>query len=84
MVMIRLNIHELKAHLSAHLARLGDDEVIVICKRNEPIAELRRLRRRPAKKRPIGKAAGTFELSASFFEPLPEEMLAAFEGTGRS
>ncbi|HEY3739171.1 MAG TPA: hypothetical protein VGL53_04965 [Bryobacteraceae bacterium] len=28
--------------------------------------------------RPIGLAAGDFEVTDAFFEPLPEEMLAAF------
>ena len=31
-------------------------------------------------KRPIGLAKGEFKLSNTFFEPLPDEMLDAFEG----
>jgi hypothetical protein len=30
--------------------------------------------------RPIGLAKGQFEVPASFFDPLPEELLNAFEG----
>lgn len=78
--MIRLNIHEAKTRLSEYLARLGDDDVIVICKRNTPIAEIRRIRPRPTKRRPIGKAAGRFVVPASFFEPLPDDVLDSFEG----
>ena len=32
------------------------------------------------KKRPIGLAKGRLEIPDSFFEPLPDEMLDAFEG----
>ena len=31
--MIRLNIHEVKAHLSAYLDRLAKGETIILCKR---------------------------------------------------
>jgi hypothetical protein len=36
--MIRLNIHEVKAHLSAYLDRLAKGETIILCRRNIPIA----------------------------------------------
>lgn len=32
--MIRVDIHEAKARLSEYLARLGEGDVLVICKRN--------------------------------------------------
>lgn len=34
----------------------------------------------PIKKRPIGLAKGLVEIPASFFEPLPDDILDAFEG----
>ena len=34
----------------------------------------------PIKQRPIGLAKGQLEIPASFFEPLPDVMLDAFEG----
>ncbi len=36
--------------------------------------------REPPTQRPIGLAKGIFQVPASFFEPLPDEMLDAFEG----
>ncbi len=81
--MIEVNINEAKAHLSRLLGRLRRGERIVICKRNVPIAELVPLPSRRARARPIGCARGEFEVPASFFEPLPEEELRAFEGTSR-
>jgi len=78
--MIRLNIHEAKTHLSSYLKALSEGEVIVLCKRNVPIAEIRGLPGRPAEPRPVGLARKDFEVPATFFEPLPDELVEAFEG----
>jgi antitoxin (DNA-binding transcriptional repressor) of toxin-antitoxin stability system len=82
--MLRVNIHELKARLSEFLDKLAEGETMLICRRNVPVAELRRL---PApgsrKKRPLGRATGEFTVPASFFEPLPEGILEGFEGRTR-
>jgi len=80
MVMIRLNIHEAKTHLSRYLARLREGETILLCRRNEPIAEIRPLPKTRTRKRPVGLAKGEFEVPPTFFEPLPEQELDAFEG----
>jgi antitoxin (DNA-binding transcriptional repressor) of toxin-antitoxin stability system len=53
--MKKLNVHEARAHLSEWLDRLerGEEEVVVICRRNQPIAELRALPQRRTTTRPI-------------------------------
>ena len=80
MTMIRLNVHEAKTHLSRYLKRLEDEgEVIVLCRRNVPIAEIRPLPVKPRQPRPVGLARGQFEVGPEFFDPLPEEMLRAFD-----
>ena len=78
--MIRLNIHEAKTHLSRYLKRLAKGERIVLCMRNVPIAEIRPLPAPETKPRPLGLARGRFTVPPSFFEPLPDELLDAFEG----
>jgi antitoxin (DNA-binding transcriptional repressor) of toxin-antitoxin stability system len=78
--MIKLNIHEAKTHLSRYLRRLAQGETIVLCKRNEPIAEIRPLAPTSTKPRPIGLAKGLFTVPAEFFDALPDEDLDAFEG----
>jgi len=78
--MIRLNIHEAKTYLSKYLEELAGGETIILCKRNIPIAEIRPIRPRRENKRPIGLAKGEFEVTPEFFEPLPNELLAAFNG----
>jgi antitoxin (DNA-binding transcriptional repressor) of toxin-antitoxin stability system len=78
--MIRLNIHEAKTHLSRYLKRLAKGEHIVLCRRNVPIAEIRPLPAGDTKPRPIGLAREHFTVPASFFEPLPNDLLEGFEG----
>ncbi|MCA9780638.1 MAG: type II toxin-antitoxin system Phd/YefM family antitoxin [Candidatus Eremiobacteraeota bacterium] len=78
----RLNMHEAKTHLSRYLSELQEGDVIILCRRNQPIAEVRPLPRAEPNERPIGLGKGTMEMSDSFFEPLPDEMLDMFEGTG--
>ena len=81
--MIKLNVHEAKTHLSRYLKRLEEDgEVIVLCRRNVPVAEIRPLPAKPRGLRPMGLAKGKLEVAPEFFEPLPEEILRAFEGGG--
>ena len=78
--MKKLNIHEAKTHLSGYLAKLKQGEAILLCKRNTPIAEIRRLPEKTEAPRPIGLARDMFKVPASFFEPLPEEIVTGFEG----
>ena len=75
---VKRNIHEAKTHLSAYLDRLRPGEVIVLCKRNKPIAEIRLLPEDRSRPRPIGLARGEFEVPDAFFEPLPDDLLDAF------
>jgi antitoxin (DNA-binding transcriptional repressor) of toxin-antitoxin stability system len=77
--MIRLNIHEAKTHLSKYLAKLKRGETILLCKRNVPIAEIRPIAQPHRSKRPIGLYKGKFTVPATFFEPLPDWLLDAFE-----
>lgn len=77
--MIRINIHEAKTHLSRYLERVEAGESVVICRRNTPVAEIRGIVERSTKPRPIGRDKARFAAPASFFEPLPDDVLDAFE-----
>ncbi len=79
-IMIKVNVHEAKIHLSRYLAAAARGERVVICNRNVPVAELAPVRSAPSRHRPIGLAKGTFKVPRSFFEPLPDDLLAAFAG----
>jgi antitoxin (DNA-binding transcriptional repressor) of toxin-antitoxin stability system len=78
--MIELNIHEAKTHLSRHLEALERGETIVLCRRNQPIAEIRALPKIPAEPRPTGLDKGKFTVGPEFFEPMPDDFLAFFRG----
>jgi antitoxin (DNA-binding transcriptional repressor) of toxin-antitoxin stability system len=80
MTMIVTNIHEAKAKLSEFLEAVSAGERVVICKRNRPVAELRAIATVRTEPRPIGGAKGRVSVPASFFEPLSDDDLAAFEG----
>jgi antitoxin (DNA-binding transcriptional repressor) of toxin-antitoxin stability system len=77
--MKRLNIHEAKTHLSRELAELAPGDVIVICKNNEPVAELRALPRRLRRRRPWGIDRGVFTVPDDINAALPADELTAWE-----
>ncbi|MFO7599005.1 MAG: type II toxin-antitoxin system Phd/YefM family antitoxin [Candidatus Desulfacyla sp.] len=79
--MKKINIHEAKTHHSSYLEDLANGEIIILCKRNIPVAEIRGISSREGKQqRPTGLAKGEFAVPEAFFDPLPEDMVAAFDG----
>lgn len=81
--MLRLNVHEAKTHLSRYLDRIAAGEVVLLCKRNVPIAEIRAIEPARAEPRPIGLGKGLAVVPPEFFDPLPDDLLDAFEGKTR-
>ena len=79
--MLKVNIADAKAHLSSYLDRVAQGEIVVLCRRNVPVAEIRPLAPRRTEERPVGSDPGLV-IPDSFFEPLPEDLLRAFEGGG--
>ena len=73
--MRQVNIHEAKTQLSKLIA---EGEEVVIARYGEPVARLVPIRP-PAAKRIPGSARGQFTVPNTFFEPLPDEILNAFE-----
>jgi prevent-host-death family protein len=78
MTMIKVNVFQVKARLSEYLDRAQDGERVVICRRNRPVAELRPVAAPRITLRPIGAAKGAVGVPASFFEPLPDELIDQF------
>jgi prevent-host-death family protein len=76
--MIMVNIHEAKAKLSEFLDAVAAGERVMICKRNQPVAELRAVEQKRIEPRAIGGAKGIV-IPPSFFDPMPDEFLDAFE-----
>lgn len=71
-----VNIHDAKARLSEYLELVEAGERVLICRRNEPVAELRLVPAARKQARPLGGTA--LDIPAAFFEPLPEAEIDAF------
>ena len=74
-----VNIHEAKTTLSRLLVQVEAGEDIIIARNGTPVARLVRFQK-PGK-RQFGSMKGLVKLDDSFFDPLPEEELAAWEGS---
>lgn len=77
--MATVNVHEAKTHLSRLLGRVEAGEDVVIARNGTPIARLVPVKRQG--RRQFGTMKGRIRLDDSFFEPLPEAELAAWEGS---
>jgi len=80
MIMKMINIHEAKTHLSRYLEEVEQGGVVILCKRNRPVAEIRQIIPRSGQPRAIGLAKGSFAVPATFFDELPAETLSRFSG----
>jgi prevent-host-death family protein len=72
-----VTVHVAKTRLSQLLARVEGGETIIIARGKAPIAKLVPLAPKP--KRRFGAMRGVIDIGPPFFEPLPEEELAAWE-----
>lgn len=77
-----VNIHEAKTHFSKLLEQVDHGEEVVIAKAGRPIAKLIAYNPEESRIRPPGSLKGQIHLAADFDAPLPDELLAAFEGKG--
>lgn len=76
--MSSVNIHQAKTHLSQLLRRVASGEEIIISNAGKPVARLVPID--GARKRRLGTDQGAFKVPDDFNDPLPPEVLDAFEG----
>jgi len=72
-----VTIHAAKTNLSQLLARVEAGEEIVLARGKHPVAKLVPMDAPP--KRRFGALRGIVAVGDAFFEPLPEQELAAWE-----
>lgn len=74
-----LNIHEAKTHLSRLVEDVAAGEEVIIAKAGRPVARLVALEK-PAGRRKLGILAEEMAIPDDFDAPLPDDVLADFEG----
>jgi prevent-host-death family protein len=74
-----VNIYEAKTRLSQLVDKAAAGEDVVVSRHGKPLVRITRL---AASKRPIrfGVLKGKVSVARDFDEPLPEDMIAGFEG----
>jgi prevent-host-death family protein len=77
-----INLYDAKTNLSQLVERAAGGEEIIIAKAGRPLARLVPLAKRTAP-RPLGLFAHFIKVGADFDDPLPDEILAGFEGSAR-
>ncbi len=78
-MVVIVNVHEAKTHLSELLVRVSNGEEVIIAKSGKPVARLVPIVPKPAQRVP-GSAAGKVIIAPDFDAPLPENTLREFEG----
>jgi prevent-host-death family protein len=74
-----VNIHQAKTQLSRLVDKVAAGEEVIIAKAGKPMARLSPLSA-PARKKQLGLLKGKIKVGDDFNAPLPDEVLAAFEG----
>jgi prevent-host-death family protein len=77
-----VNVHQAKTHFSRLLDRVHEGQEFVIAKAGRPVARLGPLARQGRKRR-LGLLDGKLRIPDDFNRPLPDEVIAAFEGRRR-
>ena len=75
--MIKISMTEAKANFSRYIESVERGETVTICRGNVPVAVIHPVPEPPRGRRPVGIDRG-MEIPSSFFDPLPEDLLAAF------
>lgn len=79
--MIQVNVHEAKTHLSRYLEQAENGEVIIVCRHNKPIAEIRAVAAVPPPvTRKAGLLKGLISWSPDAFAPMTDAEVAEFDG----
>lgn len=80
--MITINLNDISRDLPGYLQRLHAGETVLIVQDNHPVAELKPIAEPSSEKalRPFGLCVGEFVVPDDFDAPLPDTVLADFEG----
>jgi prevent-host-death family protein len=80
--MTKVNIQEAKTHLSRYIDRVLQGDVIILCRHNQPVAELRAVETSPVRRaRVAGLLKGQVHWEPGAFAAMTDEELAEFDRT---
>lgn len=75
-------IHDAKTHLSKLIARVEAGEEIVLARGKTPVARLVPIQPVQKPKRELGWLKAKIDLDQGFWDPLPDDELALWNGEG--
>lgn len=78
--MTTITLDEIQRNLMGYLQRVMAGETILIVDADEPVAEIKPVATGEARLRPYALCAGEFRVPEDFDAPLPDEIIAQFEG----
>jgi antitoxin (DNA-binding transcriptional repressor) of toxin-antitoxin stability system len=76
---MKATLEQVENKAAEYFHRVIDGETVVVYQGERPIAEIRPITETETL-RPVGLAAGKFVVPDDFDDPLPDEILDAFEG----
>jgi len=76
--MEQVNIQDAKAHLSRYVEQAAAGQDLVIARKGKPVARLTAIEPKSAIR--FGVLKGQVQVADDFDAPLPDEVLAGFEG----
>lgn len=76
----QVTIEEIARDLFFYLQQVEAGETLVVTRTGHPVVAIQPIPQDATELRPIGLCAGIFRVPDDFDAPLPEDVLAAFEG----
>lgn len=78
--MSTITIDEIRRNLIGYLQRVKAGETFLVIDSGQPVAEIKPVTQKGSGLHPYALCAGEFRVADDFDMPLPEEIIAQFEG----
>lgn len=78
--LVQVSLDKIAQDLLAYLQRVEAGETLIIVKAGKPMAEIKPVVSATKMLRPFGLCAGEFTVPDDFDDPLPKDIIEAFEG----